>query len=387
MRGIGWVLVLGLVAAGPARANVGSALMVCKYIHLSFLNFAIAAVECWVLLWLWRRRERSWVFPWLLAANLASAIIGVVYLPWLLSPLTVALLGEPPYLRWQLALAALYAACFVVSVAIEWPFVHRALRRPAIRDSLRACLVANTASYVLLIAHYGSLSEHTLFTDVDIVPAATIDSDEQSRVAVISDGGVVFSVRLDGSDQQVLGRVDGPRSGVRLYLELSADTDTPAYDLRAYRSMADRRRWMLAAKDLDMLVAENIAPCMSSSDETAQPTGHPSQARWQYRIGLDRQVGAVDGLNDPWHGLRLDRGGAAINWRHEDLVTLIGAFEPTVMPDGLVVFQLGHGGIWPKVRFQPIFVLDLANRRVAKIARGQSFVAYRTGPSADPTHD
>ncbi len=380
MRRTGWALVLGLVAAAPAGANVGSVMMVAKFAHLTMLNLVIAAVECWVILWLWRRRERSWVYVWLLGANLASAAAGLILLPWLLSPLTLALLGEPPQLRWRLALYALWTACFVVSVAIEWPFVHSSLRRPSRTESLRVCLLANTATYALLVAFYNSASEHTLFTDVEIVPSEVIECDERARIAVIDDQGVVSTLRLDGSDRKVLASTVMNGRGARLYLRLNTSADPPTYDLRAYRSMAHERRLFLASKDWDLLVAEALAPELPSDPDGRDLTTYPRPVDWEWSIRLDRPATQVR-VSGHWRGgLWARLGREEVHWRHEDPVAVIGAVDATVMPDGLIVFQLARGGIRPMATYRPIFVLDLANRQVAEVARGESFVAYLTGP-------
>lgn len=375
MRRTGWVLVLGLVAAGPAGANVGSPTIVAIGLHLIFGNLLIAALESAIIVLLWRARPRRLLFLVLLIANLLSALVGCVLLPGWLIPWTVALAGEPPELRWRLAGAFLWAMCFLLSVSLEWPLIHWALRRPRWTESISRCVLANVASHLILIGWYAVLSAHTLFDGVRFVAPEQLPSDEAGRLAVVDAAGRVQTMRLNGSDRWQIGSVSEPVPGIRLHLTFDQESEPPAYHLTAV-SPADNRPQRLA---------ESIAPGPATDWFRKTPLLEYPDEPPTYHSALMAGAKQVRAHAYPWHGFWgwNSDGTVHLHWMFEDPALAVFPVDIVGLPNGCVVFQLAYarpGQLHATRRFPQVYVLDMERGVIAVVARGESAVAYWTGP-------
>jgi hypothetical protein len=256
-----------------------------------------------------------------------------------------------------LVLLAALAACVVVSAVFEWPFCYLSLHGHMHRftRSLSATLVAQGASYAVLVPMYLLVSPVSVVTHVDVVHPTTIRHEVSADVYYLSpDNGDVYRTDLEGADPQFVAQVGKRDLHARLYFVESFVSDS--FDLGVC--------WGPEPDDRRVIVA-NILPASASIGDAAdeercarmgfgkavdlQPRG---AAPWSVRTGFWPAEGltATNEVTSQSYQIALETPFLAWSSRNA-----------SVLPEGLLIYQLD----------KQIVLLDLAERRMALLARGQ----------------
>jgi len=311
-----------LLAATPALANAGTALMYAGILHLVFLNALIGGIEGAITrVAVPPGPPRQRVVLYLLGANYASAILGATYLGLLMPGIQRLVLGDDPLQRLPWLMLAAYLAAFVLTLLVEWPFVLWAVRprngdeRPAnSRRVLRYFLGANLLTYALLALFYVWPSRISAITELRPVTDLSFVQEKSARV-LYEDGasGRLVVQRLDGTPPH-------PAQGSWEEAYEAAKGGPEATVPRDFGRGADLRR---------------------------EVTG-----RWE-RVWTD--VWAAGGLSIE------GRDGSRARWALEAPFFFWYARWATLLPGDQVVYQFGDY----------IAVLDLNTHQIATLARGR----------------
>ncbi len=200
-------VVLGLVAAALlfcpnlAQANMGTPLMWAGFLHLTVGNAIIGLGEGALVAWIFRTGvQRTAVV--MIAANYFSAIVGMFAIEWNRKHLNPVLLGdtplyEAPKLIWEMGIAS-----YLTTIVLEWPFCLFAVGRKENRwkRSVLATLLAQTASYALLVPFYLSASGLTLYTKTVLDSTLSFAANRSAWIYFISiKDGDVYRIHPDAS--------------------------------------------------------------------------------------------------------------------------------------------------------------------------------------------
>jgi hypothetical protein len=270
---------------------------------------------------------------------------------------------------------ALLAITYVATLILEWPFVAYCLRKSQgwVSKSLRANLLAQTVSYLGLIAWYALASYTTLYTDIRVVPS--------SRMQVPA-GAVLYYIAAADGDVYRQEVPTGPAEKVYPLKSTSGD-DT----LFVRKSTVDPNRW-------DLFARQNRSDSEAGKDVVIKNVFSSAAASPWEQQGWDAPV-----FVDHWHGpaLRLGTqvgsqwdfgayftaglvgtpksGGRPIRLLVETPFIEWQSCNVTQLPGDKVIFQLGQ---------DQICLLDPQLRQVALLAhgRGPVVVLDDTPPAA-----
>lgn len=211
------------------------------FLHLTVGNLLVGIFEAVLVRKLFHLRGGG-VFGWIVAANYASCIVGYILL-WIASEEVVRLVGGPLPVyhvgRIQLVFVLL---SFVLTIVVEWPLFWLALRRKANTSKLplRATVVANAASYALLIVWNWLASTPPARWGVRLIPPNDFPRNRDVSILYIGDDNRhVYRMRLDGSAPSlwatlaepmpdgVLG-ISSKRADGRWRVEVQPDYNRPA---------------------------------------------------------------------------------------------------------------------------------------------------------------
>jgi hypothetical protein len=118
----------------------------------------------------------------MLMANYFSSILGIVCLPFLNRLVTVVILGNEPLYRTLAASVVLILASLLLSYVFELPFVKRIapVEKRAEKVTKLACLIAQMASYGVLVPYYAYSSQRSVFTKAHLVQTSLSDANRRS---------------------------------------------------------------------------------------------------------------------------------------------------------------------------------------------------------------
>ena len=193
---------LWLVAMSAVHANAGTPLRWAGTAHLVAGNFVIGVLEGLLLARAFRVPSPSAV-ALMVAANYVSAFGFLLGFPVVRHVRNWAL-GDAPLYRVPETLALLLGVTFLISVLVEWPFCWGALRRAKHpwRRALVASLVAQCASYCLLVPFYLLVSPITLYTETRLDRSLSFVRQPNAWVYYLAPAGDVYRIRMDGRDRQ-----------------------------------------------------------------------------------------------------------------------------------------------------------------------------------------
>jgi len=353
-------------------ANAGTPLMWAGIIHLFFGNALIAIGEGLLVTKVFRLKPSCGVFLLFLVANYASMSAGAMVLS---SPATIGpwidLYSAP--LLIGLGLVAFFAA----TVLIEWPFVRPAFgkTRRAFRTSFFASLLAQSASYLVIVPWYLFASGFSLYTQSTIDRDVPRWADREAVVYFIDDAdGAVYGQRLTETERE---EILAPGSaGADAHLLVRRPSSGADWDLRLAQGQD-------GPDPHETLVRGAVAPRETSyttSQNDAEVDRYPEEADWG---GSWYAPDLRPGGNGPWQasrgfwaieGLRVenDRMGQRIWLALETPFVAWQVVRPFTLPSGQVVFQLGP----------QICLFDPATRKLAMIARGRDLIASPGDPAA-----
>jgi hypothetical protein len=332
-------------------ADAGTPLMWASFLHLTVGNLFIGLLEAAIVRWCFGVRAGARMITSIILGNYVSCIAGYLLI-FAFSERLVAWIGGafPVYSIWRIMIV-LAAASFVVTILIEWPFFWFGMsRRPvSMRRSLNVTLLANAASYLILLGWYWLASATPMQWGVKLVRANELSPIPDARVFYISpDGNDVMQMRLDGSPPVRLCPLQVP----------------DPYGSLGFTETAKSHSWELQIQhdsyDLIHKIAE-IGPGRAAS--------RPSDSDWCFRIGYD-----FDDLQEPsvrkwkvwignWPALGIraenDQTGFPIMAVEMPWLGWLSC-NATILPNDQLVFQLG----------EQIMRVDLLRKVAAAVAAG-----------------
>lgn len=351
-------------------------------------NFLIGLLEAAVVRLLFRGKGR--LVPIAVLANYVSLFAAFVVLPVALPLLAPAVLGDQPLHRLGRLVTAVVAACFLVSVLVEWPLFHAGLRRLGGERpwtpgaSLAATLAAQAASYLLLVPFYLITALQTPRAWQLTRPADFASHPAAAVLFLSPDGSEVRHVRLDGSGETALLPSGGPPPWA--FLRLVGSSDGKELSLRIADSVEQRNGYVvLVPRTLAGFGAtlpatrpywsggSDDGPDLPGVIRDAVDLQPDARVPWEPRRGRDRTPASWDVRASPLpsRGLSARRPGTGEDARIAVDVpgASWGAYDATVLPGGQVVFELGG----------QVLLADLNTKKLATLARGRSPVVLLDG--------
>jgi len=321
-------------------------------------NTLMGLLQAFLIRLIFKVRGCGLVF-WAIAANYVSAIAGII----LINGYSDAVIGWvggslPIYAVWRILLV-LALASFLLTVLIEWPFYWLAMgpRSGGWKRSLRATLLVNVVSYILLAGWYWTASPKPFDWGGSLCRASEMTAMPDARVFYLSpDGKEVWQVRLDWSAPSRFCALPTPEpNGVLGFWST---------DHAGYWQLASRPAW-----NKPWQVIAEVGPCRATSRPTEKSgevpigwQGFPftgdlqveSSRTWEIQTGS----GGVEGVRvraaKPIMGEYRYIRGVWLPW------IAWGAASPTILPNDQMVFQLGEQIMW----------VDLSRNLAAGIAAG-----------------
>jgi len=356
-----FLVLFGVVALPQhAWADAGTPLMWAGMIHLVFGNALIGIGEGALLAWLFSVPKGKSVAVMVLA-NYASAWLGGLFLRGaIVHALPMDLTNG---WRWFWVMVVL---TYCMTLVLEWPFIAWCFRgtQDWFRRSVRASLVVQSASYVLLFGWYWMASGTSLYTRMNIVGPADLSLPESVLVYFIApEDGSVYCRHLAGGSEQKVFELHSTGSNDRLFVRPST-TDTSRWDLVARLDNKARRGPWFVDVLTNMLV--EAAPDWRSRHTDppqyegtwfnfgeVQGLGSATNGQWKFRAGFW-----------PVGGLRASHKttGEQVRFSYE---TPFGAWtvrNAVHLPSDKVLFQLGD---------DQICAFDPVSRRVALLWHGR----------------
>ena len=197
------VLALLSVVAFPQRvwADAGTPLMWAGLLHLAFGNALIGLGEGLLLAWFFSARKLKSISV-IILANYTSAWLGGLFIRGAIVHALPMDLTNGWMWFWVMVVVT-----YCMTLIIEWPFVAWCFRgmQGWLKRSLRASLVVQSASYVLLFGWYWMASGTSLYTKMNIVTPADLSLPGSVLVYFIApaDGNVYRRQLVGGREEKV----------------------------------------------------------------------------------------------------------------------------------------------------------------------------------------
>lgn len=169
------------------------------FLHLVIGNAVIGMIEGILLSKLFHT-PRAKSVNLLIFANYASAWGGMFLILNRLSHIPIITIENVYIWLWIFV-----GVAFILTLLIEYPFFWFLLRKQqkAVQKSLKATILIQGMSYLILLAWYGLNSQTTLLTQLDVVSVEQLQpSDEYVLYFMTSDGKQVVRSDLNGKSQK-----------------------------------------------------------------------------------------------------------------------------------------------------------------------------------------
>ena len=360
------VLVLGVALTFPesARADAGTPLMWAEILHLLIGNFLIGIGEGLLLTWLFSAPSRRTILV-MIVANYFSAWVGCFLMQ---GPLLSALpmdLNNGWRWFWTMVVAS-----YFMTVVLEWPFIAFCLRGKQnwLKRSIRASLIVQAASYVLLFGWYGMATRTSLYTQMNIVAPAAMDLPKSVQIYFISStDGNVHRRKLACGEEKIF-ELNSTEIVDRLFVRPNLQ-DTNHWDLMARIGTADERASRIVEVVTNMVAdvaLERHSVVDRSSYDYEGPRGNsgielafgsPAKNRWTFWCSFWAGGGLRAEENSTSETVRFAYETPFGQWAVRDVVHL---------PNDTALFQLGN---------DQICAFDPATKRVTLLWHGRGPVA------------
>ncbi|HOM72615.1 MAG TPA: hypothetical protein PLP86_10245 [Armatimonadota bacterium] len=237
---------------------------------------------------------------------------------------------------------------FVLTVLFEWPFVRFALKnenrksRLLLNTSLKASIIAQAASYAVLVPFYLSVSSTGLPPSIQFDNSLTFVKGNPAIIHYVADDGDVYRINIDGSERR---KVFHPKIKITKLVAKPSE---------------DGKYWSLYDSDgRGKLLLESFEKRPEGRFERdfyidLRPE---DQVDWEITIRNYQWERGPTMVNE-YTGERMDM-------TVETAVAFWRASSFTILPDNIVVYQLDD----------QILVLDLNKRKIGQLARGEMPVA------------
>ncbi len=201
-----------LGTASYALADSGTALMRIDVYKLLWGNFIIAWIEALIIYLIFRKKcsslkfRRIWLF--MIAANYLSMIVGRwMLLDYFAQWITGRLAVDSALYILRGFIISLFAASFIVTLILEWPFCLLAVRKVPgkFKASLTALFASQTATYALMVPVALWLGMYGAVTNVKADPAVVTDTRNDALIYYVDKGeNAICSIRINGTDRKKL---------------------------------------------------------------------------------------------------------------------------------------------------------------------------------------
>lgn len=346
--------------AQNAGANAGTPLVWAGMLHLVFGNALIGLGEGILLSRLFSVPKRQGVLVMVLA-NYTSAWLGGLFIRGRIVQALPLDLNNGWKWFWIMV-----GVTWCLTVILEWPFVARCFRGREhwFRPTVRASLILQSASYVLMFSWYWLASGTSLYTRMTIVNAADLSLPESVLVYFIApEDGNVYSRHLTKGGQEKIYELRSTNKNDRLFVRPSKAA-TNRWDLMGRLDSDDRREPHLVEVLTNLLV--DAAP-----DWVSTRTDPPQYRGTWFNVGEAQRLGSA--TNSDWQvrtGFWAAEGLRAFNKTTSGSVrfayeTPFGAWtvrNAVHLPSDKVLFQLGH---------YQICLFDPPSRQVALLWHGR----------------
>lgn len=344
-RRFGFMVILlgGIFFPHVASANAGTPLMWATMLHLAFGNALIGLGEGLLIAWVFNLPKRRCV-GWMIVANYFSAWFGLFVLKGLATKLDWNL-----YNAWSQFWLFVVAA-YLLTIVLEWPVIALCFCKQENwwRRSIKASLLVQSVSYLVLFGWYWGASVKTLYTEMNIVPASELSLSPNLKLFYISAKGQI----CEGT--QVVSKITSSDRNDRLQFIVNSDqTDT----------------WSLQLKPARTIVVP-VVRGVFATDEGKFTSGSPDQNtwmnfgnavrldttktnKWDFYSGFWAAQGLRGKNNETGERLRFAWEIPFANWIVRNAIQL---------PDDRIVFQLGY---------DQICLLDPETKRIALLVRGR----------------
>lgn len=329
---------------------MGTPLMWAGVLHLLFGNALVGMGEGTLLAWLFSLPKRKCIWI-MIFANYASAWVGRYFIDWIAGVLPIDLNNG-----WRWFWVMVFAT-YCMTLVLEWPFVAFALRKTEdwYRRSLKASLVLQSASYVVLFGWYWMASGTSLYTKMNIVPASELSLPESVLVYFIAKDGNVYVRPLAGGEEKRIHDLHSINKNDRLFVRPSVP-DTNAWDLMARQGLVAILTNLHVEAAPDWRSTHTDPPQYEGTGFNfgqVQPLGGATNSDWKFRAGAY----AVEGLL-----ASNERTSKHIRFAFE---TPFGAWyvrNVVHLPSDIALFQLGA---------DQICAFDPVTKRVSLLWRGR----------------
>lgn len=370
-----------LAVPTAARADAGTPLLWAGMLHLVVLNFFIGLLEASVLATLFHL-PRLKTNAAIIAANYFSMVAGLLVIRAAWTPLEHFLPGQASLYKGAALLCLLGLGSWMASVVLEWPFCAWTLRaggqlpsQNSWRNSLRASVIAQTASYALLVPFYLLVSPISLYTQSRIQHSLAFVKPSGAVVYYINtqDGGI-WRIRTDGTEKRKVLNAHVQDDNARLFLRPNAKSGLSDLGMVEQESTDDNSpKYNMKYTMLLTNVGSGGAPTSNVRKDRERVTwgnfGQPVDLRPEreraWTVWTDYWAGG---------GITVFYGRPSEIWSKSRVYTL--AFETpfeqwlcrsaTVLPGNQVVFQLGQDRTDAQV-----VILDMEHRNLACLTMGQ----------------
>ena len=299
----------------------------------------------------------------MIAANYVSAWLGGLFIRGAIVHTLPMDLNNGWMWFWVMVLAT-----YCITLLLEWPFIARCFRgtQDWFRRSVRASLVVQSASYVLLFGWYWMVSDTSLYTRMNVVASADLSLPESVLVYFISPAdGDVYRRQLTGGSEQKIFELHSTNLNDRLFIRPNT-TDSNRWDLVARLETEVRSRSDMQFVDVLTNMMVEAAPDWNSSYDgrpryvgtwsnfgRAQRLGSATNSHWKFWAGF----WAVEGLE-----ASNETTGESLWFSYETPFGMWSVRNAVHLPSDKVLFQLGR---------DQICAFDPVRRRVGLLWKGR----------------
>ncbi len=334
-------------------ADTGTPLVWASGFHLLFGNALLGWLEGWLLAKVFKLNRRRCIVA-LILANYFSAWFGMLIVEALRASQTVDINSA---LR---LLLILVLVTYLLTLLLEWPFIAFCFRKTShwFARSVKASLLIQTLSYLLLFGGFWLVSGTSLFTGFSIVPAKEAALPRGVSIYFISkDDGHVYRRSALGEKELVFELAS---TDVRSFLKFQpSETGPGLWDLVA---VLDRQRGL----DDEIVIAAGLFKNTSDTPSLSQRywgwgaaprIGIAADSSWRFSWAHWPSIGLYGSQEGTGEFMRVALGTPVFNWP---------VWRAIHLPQDKVLFQLGD---------EQICLLDVGAKRIALWDRGNGPVA------------
>ncbi|SDU11857.1 hypothetical protein SAMN05444156_2063 [Verrucomicrobium sp. GAS474] len=335
-------------------------------LHLTIGNALIGVVEGLLIAWLFKLPKKRCLLL-LIPANYFSTWVGGFFgQSWLVVQLPITLNNGWTWF-WILV-----GITYCMTLVLEWPFIAWCFRGDEKwkSKSIKATLISQTASYVVVFGWYWIASGTTLYTQMHVVPLADIPFPPEVRVYFISPvDGNVYEKTSSAELAQKRWELHSLHKGDRLFVRPNSNGN--GWDLMALLNGKDQRELkigmqVVAAPDPRSLITDppQYQATNMNFGEVAK-LGDASKSPWQCWIGF----WAVNGLEAENRDTK-----EKIHFSYETPFGMWYIRNGIQLPSDKVLFQLGWDQIpSPSTHVGQGAAEPLSHRRLARGGAAEGF--------------